>query len=193
MKAMVLDRLAFVILLLRNEKWKRIRFKKPTKRAYYEISNQGRIKSIMKRSRNEKLLSGSQGNRGFITLNIRLEDNSNARVFIHKFVAEKFVKAPRKDQTYVLHKDYEKSNNKTSNLKWASEAVWKKHLAANPNRKERVRNSKNFKLNEKKVIQIRKMLAKGKTKRSIALKYKVTETQIRRIETRENWAHVKDA
>lgn len=175
---------------LRSEVWKRVRFRKATKRFHYEVSSSGRIKSINKVTKDENLLKGSRGNRGFISLNIRLSDNSNARVFIHRYVAKNFLDKPKKDQTYVLHKDFDKSNNKKSNLKYATEEQWKKHLAKNPNRATRKRSEKNYKLNEKKVIQIKKLLAKGKTKRSIALKYNVTETQIRRIETGENWGHV---
>ena len=47
------------------------------------------------------------------------------------------------------------------------------------------------KLSEAKVLVIKKMLAKGKTLREIADKYKVSDMQIHRIKTGENWSHVK--
>ena len=177
---------------LKNEKWLKLSFSKATKKNRYEVSNYGRVKSINKATKNEVLILGSKTKRGFRSINVRLVDDAYGHLFIHRFVAEKFVKKSSKNSSYILHKDYDRNNNKWTNLKWASEQQWKNYIQQLPSYIEgRKKLEKNYKLTSSKVKQIKKMLKSGRnTKRKIALKFGVTETQIKRIETGENWGHV---
>ncbi|MFK8104599.1 MAG: NUMOD4 domain-containing protein [Saprospiraceae bacterium] len=177
---------------LRNEQWKKVKFSKPTKKNRYEVSNHGRVKSINKLTKKENLILGSKTKRGFRSINVRLADDIYGHLFVHRFVAENFVKKTTKHSSYILHKDYNRDNNKWTNLKWASEEVWKKYIQGMPSYIEgRKKLEKNYKLTASKVKQIKKMLRSGRnTKRKIATKFGVTETQIKRIETGENWGHI---
>ena len=147
---------------LRNEKWSRVRFPKATKKNHYEISNHGRIKSINKITKTESLISGSVGKRGFRSINVRLSPEGYGRKFIHRYVAEKFVKKPSRKHSYIIHKDLNRENNKYTNLKWVTEEQWKKYFKKLPSYLAgRKKLQKNFKLTEAKVRQIKKCLRAG--------------------------------
>ena len=49
----------------------------------------------------------------------------------------------------------------------------------------------NAKLTVEKVSRIKKLLRTGESLKDIAKKYKVSDMQIHRIKTGENWKHVK--
>jgi len=176
---------------LKNEVWKTVRLKKATNKRSYAISNFGRIKSIVKTTRHEELIDGSKDNRGMVNINLRFKDGTNSRVYVHRFVAKNFVKQKTKKHMFILHKNHDKENNRKSNLVWATEDKWKAHLKLRPGYAESMRKRrKSYKLTESKVRTIKKMLQKGKVKQHIAERYGITATQVRRIETGENWAHV---
>jgi DNA-binding XRE family transcriptional regulator len=173
-----------------NEKWRKVTFKHDTISCNYYISNYGRIKSVKLTTKVEKFIKGSIDNRGYRVLNVNLQDGNFGYVYIHKFVAKKFLKKARKAQTYVLHIDFDNLNNHWENLVYATKEEWVAHYTGNPNRKKYVRVN-HHKLNETDVKKIKRLLARGKMKKkTIAKKFNVSQTQIRRIETGENWAHV---
>lgn len=177
-----------------GEKWIKIKLNGPTKRTDYSISNYGRIKKHDRVRDKSKLLKGSLESRGLVRVNVRLVEGYH-NIFPHRVVAENFLKKPKKDQKYVIHKDYDKSNNMWKNLEWATENEWKAYVLEREKalNKERKPNPL-IKLNEAQVSLIKKYLHQGKTRRKIiAKRFGVTETQIKRIETGENWGHVKRA
>lgn len=114
---------------------------------------------------------------------------------IHKLVAEKFLPKPTKKHLYVIHLDYNKKNNKDSNLKYATHEEWLDHQNKNPKvkkaRKKLNRTNIGFKLDSNDVVQIKKSILKGAKTVDLAKKYKVSEMAIYRIKRGENWAHVK--
>ncbi len=175
-----------------NEEWAVVTFQKPTKSCKYEISNYGRIKSINKATGFEKLLKGVAVRGGLIVLNMKLADGTAGYVYVHRFVAENFIDPPTDEQRYILHKDYDRSNNKLDNLKWATELEWKAFNRANPRNKDRKNQApRNAKLNETQVRLMKKMLLKGKTKRKIIAKqFGVSENCAYKIEKGIRWSHV---
>ncbi len=173
-----------------KERWLPINFGKSCIRNVYHISSYGRIKSVDRITETEKLLKGSMSRNGFKMLNVRFDDGTRGGKYVHKMVAESFIKVPTEKHKIVIHRDFEKTNNKVGNLKWATQEQWKKHLLKNPNFLAARKNQKH-KLSEADVVMIKRMLARGKQKRkTIARKFDVSVTQIKRIETGENWAHV---
>jgi len=76
---------------------------------------------------------------------------------------------------------------------WASRAEWSKlHKKLGTFEGLDRRGGYNSKLTEAKVRTIKKALKAGnKTKTSLGLKYGVSITQINRIQSGENWGHVK--
>ncbi|MCB0557920.1 MAG: HNH endonuclease [Lewinellaceae bacterium] len=175
-----------------NELWKKVDFGKPTKNCDYHISNFGRIKSVDKLTNRERLLKGAKARGGLIMLNQKLKDNSTGIVYIHRFVAENFLDKPSADQEYILHIDYDKSNNMVNNLRWATEEEWKEYQKKNPHHKGRPARTKNYKLTETQVRLMKKMLLRGKTKRKIiARKFGVSENCAYKIEKGIRWAHIE--
>ena len=175
-----------------NEQWKKVDFGKPTKNCDYHISNFGRIKSVDKLTNRERLLKGAKARGGLIMLNQKLKDNSTGIVYIHRFVAENFLDKASAEQEYILHIDYDKSNNMVNNLRWATEEDWKEYQKKNPHHKGRPARTKNYKLTETQVRLMKKMLLRGKTKRKIiARKFGVSENCAYKIEKGIRWSHIE--
>ena len=175
-----------------NEEWVDVTFDHPTKSCNYAISNYGRIKSQNKKTLEENLLKGAVVNRGLRILNVKLKDNKTGYRYIHRFVAEHFLKKPSKNHTFITHIDYDKDNNKWNNLKWVTEKEWKKHIQNSPEfKKGKEKRMRSYKLNETKVRMMKKMLANDKNQRKIiARKFDVSESLVRRIEKGQYWSHV---
>ena len=84
--------------------------------------------------------------------------------------------------------DYDNQNNHYKNLKWVSREEQEDHIRKNPLAKNRG----NQKLTLERVKLIKQKLTDGKTSlKALAKKYKVSDMQIHRIKTGENWGHVK--
>lgn len=120
---------------------------------------------------------------------------------IHRVVAESFLPKPAASKKVVAHLDYNKENNKVSNLKWMSLEENYKHQQGSPNvinekklrRENRQRPSTTTKLNTSKVMQLKKMLNQGKPIKQLVAKFGITDTQILRIKRGENWGNVEAA
>lgn len=98
-----------------------------TKLPNYEVSNYGRIKNFAyKKYPNGKIINSSCVN-GYKTLNVRLDNGKTISKYIHKLVAEYFVKKTNPYQIYVIHIDHNKLNNHFENLKWATREELEDH------------------------------------------------------------------
>ncbi len=125
-------------------------------------------------------------------------------VLIHKAVAILFLPKPESNQKFVIHKDWSKTNNSADNLQWASQEEVTKHQFSNPKIElekfkdqlagiKRKPNTKMGKLKESDVLFIKRKLSKGNTTlRTLAKRFGVSDMQIHRIKTGENWGHVKE-
>ena len=175
-----------------NERWSKLKTKAPTKKCNYYYSDYGRLKSVDKMSGDEKLLKGSLMKQGFLQLNLKLEDDVRQGFYVHKLVADKFVKKSR-GKKFVVHLDTNKLNNHWENLQFVNREEMTQHqiergVYLHKNRKM----PSHAKMNETKVRLLKKRLKEGKTKRKVLAKsFGITETQLRRIEKGENWGHVK--
>lgn len=124
-------------------------------------------------------------------------------VLIHKAVAELFLPPPKPEEKFVIHLDWNKENNYYKNLKWATQEEVTQHQYANPQIEakkfqeallgiKKKPNTKMGKLTENEVLLIKRKLKRGSTLRSLAKQFGVSDMQIHRIKTGENWSHVKD-
>ncbi len=126
---------------------------------------------------------------------------TNFHWLIHRLVANTFLKPPTLDQTIVSHLDYNKINNKASNLKWMTRAENLAHQKGSPNviaelenRRETVRkNGGVTKLTVTKVMLLKKLINEGKDIKALVKQFKVTDTQILRIKRGENWSDIPAA
>lgn len=182
-----------LVKALKGETWKKVRSNGSTKRMFYMISSNGRVKSVDKKSKNEYQIKGTYTKGGYHQFNIKLEGGKRQTFYVHRLVADLFLPKKKKNQELVCHKDGNKKNNKVKNIMWASRAEWSKlHKKLGTFEGLDRRGGYNSKLTEAKVRTIKKALKAGnKTKTSLGLKYGVSITQINRIQSGENWGHVK--
>jgi hypothetical protein len=117
--------------------------------------------------------------------------------YFHRLVAEYFVPRPSDDHYIVIHLDHDNQNNHFENLKWVTHDESIAHNNQNPNiirtREERgiIKINKSYKLNESKVLLIKKALLRGRGTAEIARQFGVSSGQIRHIRRGGSWAEVK--
>ncbi|MEZ0539818.1 NUMOD4 motif-containing HNH endonuclease [Fibrella arboris] len=173
-----------------NEQWVPIVFTDVENPPVYQVSNFGRLRSFQSGA-GGAIIKGSII-QGYRSLNIRKKGKTLNR-YVHKLVAEYFLEAPRPDQTYVIHIDHDKLNNRAQNLRWATQEEMVEHNRINPNVVNRPipRRTSNYKLTESKVKMIKKLLRNDKNRlKTIARQFGITHTQLNRIRSGENWKHV---
>ncbi|GAB3998025.1 hypothetical protein GCM10028807_44590 [Spirosoma daeguense] len=184
-----------------NENWVPIRFEDVPNPPHYEVSNYGRLRSFQNsttarsdKPNNKPLSSLIKGSviQGYRSLNIRSAGKTLNR-YVHKLVAEHFVKRVNPEQLFVIHLDHDKQNNYYQNLRWVTKDEMIEHNRNNPNLKNRQlpRQTRNYKLTESKVKMIKKLLLNDKNRlKMIAKQFGITHTQLNRIRSGENWKHV---
>lgn len=177
---------------LRNEEWKEIKFdEKISKVKIFKISNYGRVLFY----KNDKaFLRKRSFINGYETISLKqLENNKGTSRYVHKLMAQHFLEKENEDQTFVLHLNYDKKDNSLENLKWASKREKELHQFENPVFIESIKNKKtSYKLTEGKVKIIKRQLQNKRTRITmIAKRFGVSDMQIHRIKSGENWGHVK--
>ncbi len=181
--------------MIRNywkEEWKEIQFDdKISENEKYKISNYGRI--INCKTDKEFLVKESFIN-GYQNLPLKQKRNGKSTSrYVHKLVAEHFLE--KKNGICVIHLNYDKTDNRIENLKWANKREKELHQFSHPNWGEIVKKrSKNIgKLSEGKVKIIKRQLKNNRNRiNMIAKRFGVSDTQIRRIKTGENWNYVTE-
>jgi len=174
-----------------NEKWERIDFPEFDNQIHYEISNYGRIKSFQ--NTDEGVLIHGSLIQGYQSLNVRFQ-NKSVNHYIHKLVAKHFCQQNSPKDTFVIHLDYNKLDNRADNLQWADRSKVTEHNKNNPSVINRLipLRTKNYKLTEGKVMLIKQMLRSDKSRlKMIAKQFGITHTQLNRIRSGENWKQVK--
>ncbi|MFT7351975.1 MAG: hypothetical protein ACI9XR_001739 [Flavobacterium sp.] len=168
----------------------------------YSISNRGRMVSYENTFENSRLLKGSTAD-GYRIFRYKKQIDGkifNKHVFIGKLIAKYFLPTPKEEETYVLHLDYVRDNDDYRNLKWATREEMLEHgrrsphvIQAKKNLIEFNKNNDGRKLSVTKVIHIKKILANPNRKtriKMIAKQFGVSEMQIARIRSGENWGHI---
>lgn len=181
-----------------NETWKPLQFSGWKQlRKKYAVSDQGRVASYSEDIHEDgKLLSGSLTT-GYRSLNLHRPDNKGT-LYIHREIARIFCKKNSPKHQYVIHLNYNKVDNKSSNLKWATLAEVGDHQQKSPAKvaykKVQANRSAGLKLNANQVSAIKKVIVDPKRKltyKQLAEKYKVSEMTLYRIKSGENWARIK--
>lgn len=178
----------------KNEVWKKVKFDHSTLKCDYYVSNLGRLKSKNKASKSEFLLKGSPMKGGYLQLNVKLEDGHRSNSYVHRLVAKAFAPTKRKN-TFVIHKNGNKMDNKVKNLAWANKQELSDHhkkLGSYKFERGTRKVGAHVKMTESKVKTLKKSLKAGRMSRTkLSEKYGITMTQIKRIERGINWGHVK--
>ncbi|MCK5846837.1 MAG: hypothetical protein KAG84_05325 [Bacteroidales bacterium] len=176
-----------------DEKWMKLDYSDIHPDEKFEISNYGQIKSFRTSRKGGKIIKGSFLT-GYNILVVKLKSEKKRTYFIHKIVADLFLNKPADSETYVIHKDYNRSNNYSENLAWVDSDGMYAHRKADPDYHQK--KIKNSKLTEEMVRELKIKLRDG-TKDGkkpiyvhIAREFGITLTQLKRIQRGENWTHV---
>jgi len=169
----------------------------------YAVSNYGRMVSFTDEIKSGRLLKGaiSEGYKVFRFKIYRDKKMLNSHLFIYKIVAQYFIPKPSEDKIHVVHLDYCRNNDQVNNLKWVTDAERLDHMQKSPfviqaklNRLVPATAINGHKLTVTRVMFIKKLLANPKQTtrlKMIAKQFGVSEMQIRRIKSGENWGYIK--
>jgi hypothetical protein len=190
-----------MIKKIAGEQWKQMQFSgwKQLKKKY-AVSTAGRCASYNNSvTEDGKLLNGSLTT-GYRTLNLHRPENKGT-IYLHREMAKLFCKKSSPRQKYVIHINHNKTDNKASNLKWATLEEMAAHQQKSPQKiaykklqKERSATQKGLKLTPSQVRTIKKIIENPKrnlTYKQLAKKYSVSEMTLYRIRSGENWSNVK--
>lgn len=185
------------IKILAGEKWQTISFKAAkTLRRKYAVSNLGRIASFTKNIYEDgKILTGSLTS-GYRTLNLHVP-SGNGTLYIHREVAKLFCEKSSAKKNVVIHINYLKADNRSTNLVWKTAEEANEHQQKSPKKlaykAAQGKRKVGAKLSLTQVKAIKKHLANSKRKltyKQLAEKFKVSEMTIYRIKSGENWGQV---
>jgi hypothetical protein len=169
----------------------------------YAISNKGRLMSFVNDIRFGRLLKGGTAD-GYKLFRYKVHYNGKIiykHYFFSKLIAEIFLPKTSEEQTYVLHLNRKRDNDDINNLKWATREEMIEYsrnspfvIQARKNLLEHNIKSNGRKLTVTKVMLIKKLLTKPDQRtrmKMIAKQFGVSEMQIYRIKSGENWSHIK--
>ncbi len=181
-----------------NEEWRDISFEEGALKKKYAISNYGRIISYLDKVSEGQLIKGGSL-RGYPTFPVRPFGKSKT-FYVHKLVAEYFMPKENDEAAFVIHLDYNKNNNYVKNLKWSTKDEVFEHQQSNPivleaRKKQKGRKMvQGHKLSSTEVMRIKHKIFDPKRRsrlKIIARQFGISEMQLYRIKSGENWSHVK--
>lgn len=179
-----------------KETWKPVSYLKFKTTKKYAVSSTGKLASYNTKI-DENYVLKQHFNNGFPLVTVSSGTQSKA-LFLHQAMAHAFLKKPSPKHTYVLHLDYDKTNNQLSNLKWATKKEQIEHSKNSPFVKAAAANkvytgATSKKLDVKKVTQLKKEIWNPKRKitlKQLAEKYGIAEMNLYRIKNGALWFHV---
>ncbi|MDT0677817.1 HNH endonuclease signature motif containing protein [Autumnicola musiva] len=181
----------------RQEVWKKLHKEEWQDRFVYKVSNYGRVISYLKNPEGDLMKGGKVG--GYLNFAVRLKNGKSKTYYVHRIVAELFLKKKDGDK-YVIHKNFEKDDNKVSNLAWATKEEWVEHQYHSPSVKENKHKRKlrkvvsYSKLSYAQAVILKKKLLDPNRKTRIkvlAKQFGVSEMQLYRIKSGENWGDIE--
>lgn len=190
---------------LKHEKWKAV----PEYEGLYEVSNLGRVKSIVFRNRmvvkpRELIMRLNLRSQRYPQVVLR-KNNTATTKKVHRLVAITFLDPPSSHlRSQVNHKDLNKTNNRVSNLEWLTpkentqhavgSANWpkgEKHWTrTKPEKHQKGSQCPQATVTEDKVALIKQMIVSGYRNCEIHKRLNVTRGVVDKIKHRETWEHV---
>lgn len=183
-----------------GEVWHEIKFENEQPRLHYAVSSEGRCASYKENLDEGKVIRGKM-TEGFPVIMITLGKKRKS-LLLHRLIAESFIGGPPSPDHRIIHLDYRKDNNEPGNLKWVDKLDWEDHQNHNPKviaNRESQKEKKPYqghKLNATKVALLKKKLMDPQRKtrlKLLARQFGISEMQLYRIKTGENWSHVMPA
>jgi len=172
----------------------------------YAISNYGRFVSFTDKIEEGRFVKGTKQD-GYRIWRYRVRDGNNKfrykHYFFYKLVAEYFLPKTSEEQAYVLHINYNRSNDFVDNLKWATYAEMLAHGKKSPfviaSRKKQYaemrakRQHQGNKLTSTQVMLLKKILLDPTRKtrmKILARRFGVSEMTLYRIKSGKSWGHI---
>ncbi|MFM9052198.1 MAG: NUMOD4 domain-containing protein [Bacteroidota bacterium] len=176
-----------------RENWCEIRVSSRLQRTRYAVSDRGRLRSFKEDISTGKLLKGTLVN-GYPALKLKIQ-GKDFQFYTHKLVAICFLSKPGKSHRYVIHLDFNKLNNTLGNLRWATRSEMESHQQSSPAvvRYRRQTLKKGPKLTVDQVRRIKRLVVapvRNFLLKDIARQFGISEMQLYRIKSGENWSHV---
>lgn len=175
-----------------GEKLKIVPVRRTLKGHKYAVTNFGRVIRFNKIPKDGVFIKHSLATSHKYPSVFIMSNGKRTNALIHRVVAQCFLPRPAKNQIFVIHKDRDNTNNRPSNLKWVTKAEHLQHAMSGDGWRKSYSKRSQYKLTEDDVREIRKKIKAGKTTlKIIAKQFGVTDMQISRIKSGENWAWVK--
>ena len=163
---------------------------------FYEVSNLGRIKSLTRKSTDDKTYRGkvlkpSVDSYGYLLVGLYHGNAIQSKQKIHRLVAKAFLTNPEQ-KPQVNHKDGVKSNNLLSNLEWVTALENSHHSFSSGLKKACIGENSHFsKLTENEAKEIKKILSsKTLTYLQISKLFNVSKSTIAHISKGRNWSKI---
>jgi hypothetical protein len=171
-----------------SEKWAELVLPTVTVSKHYAVSNHGRVVSYYDNLKQGTLLKPGLVSK-FPAVVIGRVISGRKTLTIHRLVATYFLRQPNPKHNFVIHLDHVKNNNHYKNLKWVTQEQQIEHAKKDPiwlTKKNPL-----HKLSPTRVREIKQKMKEGKTHMKVlAKKYGVSEMQMYRIKSGENWSHI---
>ncbi len=165
----------------------------------YQVSNLGRVKSLVKAyRRTERILKGSPNTTGYILVQLYPQPRERKSLLVHRLVMMTFQPNPVMNELEVNHKDLDITNNSITNLEWVTEQGNKEHYGDSDKFKVAVAKIPKgeaqhlARLTEQDVLDIRDSY-KNNTHGSIRKlweKYEVSSSAMRQVLNGSTWKHL---
>lgn len=169
----------------------------------YQVSNLGRVKSLVKAyRRTDKILKGSPSTTGYTLVQLYSGEGLSSRksLLAHRLVMITFQPNPAMDELEVNHKDLDTTNNKISNLEWVTPKGNKEHYAASDKFMEAVKKLPTGEkqhlavMTDELVIEFRRRWEQVKgvygERSKLAREFGIAESTARLITDGKTWKHL---
>jgi len=182
-----------MIIDFKNELWKPYKEEHWSDDDEYLVSNYGRVKKKKIYDENWRLSPTSLVSE-YKSFGIKKKGKlKSSASYVHRLVALLFLEK-KENEKFVIHLDFDKENNLASNLKWVTKSALFLHHKKNPKKIARIGKITYSKLSEGRVRLIKKKLFDPNRRtrmKMIAKQFGISEMQLYRIKSGENWGHVK--
>ncbi|MBL4747100.1 MAG: HNH endonuclease [Flavobacteriaceae bacterium] len=182
-----------MIIDFKNEVWKPYREDLWSEFELFKVSNYGRVKS-RKVDQEEFALVKTNLTGGYKMFWIAKNGGKRTSCYVHRAIAKAFLENPE-DKKYVTHLDFDKVNNESVNLKWLTRPEVAQHQKSNPLVIKASKVRKYSKLTEAKVKLIKRKINDPNRRtrmKMIAKQFGISEMQLYRIKSGENWGSVTE-
>lgn len=152
----------------------------------YSVSNTGKVRN----NKTGRILKDTPDKDGYARVGLWTGEKVLNRI-VHRLMAQAFILNPE-NKKQVNHIDGDKTNNKLTNLEWATDSENIRHAVATGlmvGRKGTKHH--NAKLTEDDVREIKRLAKSGMLRRDIAKRFGIAKNHITRITTGTRWGHIE--